>query len=159
MGRPATDTKVLQLRGTYRKDRHAKREQKPTGDALTELPRCPKVLDSIAKAVWQRAGTELVRRRVLTLGGLDDFAAYCATVARAVRAETRLTEAGGDTYVTATGYERPRPEVAIAREAWAEARQYARATGLTPNGSGPAGGVEIPPADADEDFLFGQKSE
>jgi P27 family predicted phage terminase small subunit len=146
------------MRGTYRKDRHALPVLAASPDALTELPLCPKIFDAIAKAVWRRTGEELIARRVLTGASLYPFSRYCANVAKAIRAEKLIATQGG-TYNTPTGYPRTRPEVAQARDAWADAREFERDFGILPTGSSGAPAESAPQTgDADEDFLFGTKT-
>jgi P27 family predicted phage terminase small subunit len=55
---------------------------------------------------------------------------YCAAYARAVRAERSLAK-GSLTVMTAQG-RIPRPEVNIAKQAWAEMRAFAVKLGATP---------------------------
>ena len=67
------------------------------------------------------------------LGSIDlkSLEGYCASYARAVAAEQALEEAGT---LVQSGKEglKPRPEIATARNAWAEMRLFAAKLGATP---------------------------
>lgn len=158
-GPPQTPAKVLQLRGTYRKDRHAPQAPAASGEAgkpLTKLPNAPKGFDGVAKATWLRAGEDLIARQLLHPGMLDQLAGYCWAVSRAVALERRIVELGGPTYTTPTGFSRIRPDVSAMESAWVEARKFALQLGLSATAIARQPAAEAPPADPDEDFLFSQ---
>lgn len=130
-GRPRTPTRVLQLRGTHRKDRHGTPEAEIQFAVLTELPPCPGFFDHVAAFEWQRVGPELVAKQLLTEVDLAAFSLYCLSVARVVECEKRLRD--GLTIMTPQGFIQARPEVSIARQCGVEVRKFAQEFGLTPS--------------------------
>lgn len=132
-GRPAKPTRLHLLDGTFRKDRHAERaDAEPQLDQLAKLPKCPGFLRGAGRAEWKRVGQELLDKRVLASADMAAFAGYCASLERAVEAEEVLREQGY-TLETPQGFEQARPEVSIARQAWAEVRKFAQEFGITPS--------------------------
>ena len=93
MSRPATPLSVLKLRGTYRPDRHMKREA--AGDLPTA--RCPQWLDPSARKVWRRLGPGLTRLGLLTSLDGPLFAVWCVTYAR-WQAALKTLDAEGPIY-------------------------------------------------------------
>jgi P27 family predicted phage terminase small subunit len=130
-GRPRTPTRVLQLRGTHRKDRHGSPESEPQFAVLTELPPCPGFFDDVASFEWSRVGPELVAKQLLTEMDLAAFTLYCLNVARVVACEKTLRL--GMTLLTPQGFIQARPEVSIARQCGVEVRKFAQEFGLTPS--------------------------
>ena len=156
-GPPQTPAKVLHLRGTFRKDRHGEPGAvSEPGQSLTEPPKPPKLFDGVAKAAWQRAGADLIARKLLPPSQLDQLAGYCLAVSRAITHERKLAELGGATYTTPTGYVRERPELGVMESAWMEARKFALQLGLSANALAREAAPEAPSVDPDEDFLFQQ---
>ncbi len=139
-GPPRTRTKVLQLRGTLRQDRHGGSSE-PEYTPLLALPPCPGFFDDIAALEWERVGPELVQKQLLTEVDLAPFTGYCLNVSRMVKAE-RAVQAKGLTYTTEFG-PKANPEVMIARQAGAEVLKFAKEFGLTP---GSRTRVQIPDA-------------
>jgi P27 family predicted phage terminase small subunit len=119
------------MRGTYRADRHADTSEHPQFDAVKKLPPAPPYLDKVGKGEWRRIGPQLLEQQLLTTADLAAFAAYCANVSRAVEAEQALRK-HGLTMLSPQGII-PRPEVNIAKAAWAEVRKFAQEFGLTPS--------------------------
>ena len=130
-GRPRTPTKVLQLRGTHRKDRHGDPESEVQFELLTELPPVPRFLDGIGRFEWYRLGPELIAKQLLTTVDLAAFTLYCVSVSRVVACE-RVLQEHGMTMFAMQGWI-PRPEVAIGRQAGAEVRKFCTEFGLTPS--------------------------
>lgn len=143
-GPPPTPTKVLQLRGTHRRDRHGDPADEVAFGQLTALPPAPGFLDRMGKAEWKRVGPELIEKGLLSEGDLAAFTAYCANVSRAVAAE-KVLKREGLTFETAQGFLMPRPEVAIARQCWHQVRQFSQEFGLTPSARARVRGA-APPA-------------
>jgi P27 family predicted phage terminase small subunit len=131
-GRPRTPTRVLQLRGTHRKDRHGSPEAEIQFAVLTELPPCPGFFDDVARYEWDRVGPELVAKQLLTEMDLAAFTLYCLNVARVVACEKVINQEGM-TIRTPQGFELARPEVSIARQCGVEVRKFAQEFGLTPS--------------------------
>ena len=115
------------LEGTYRPDR-ARNEPKP--ELVSEVVAPPAWLSREGAAVWRRAVPVLMELQLLSVLDLDALGAYCAQVGRAKKAEALLRRHG--LTVEVKGRLQRRPEIAIAKEAWAEARRWAQEFGLTP---------------------------
>jgi P27 family predicted phage terminase small subunit len=130
-GPAPTPTKVLQLRGTFRQDRHGDPASEPELELLTVLPKAPRFLGSAGRWEWHRIGPELIERGLLAKADLAAFAGYCASLSRAVDADN-VIRLEGATMRCLQG-EIARPEVAIARTSWAEVRKFAQEFGLTPS--------------------------
>lgn len=131
-GPQPTPTRILQLRGTYRKDRHGDPADQPQLEELEALPPPPGFFDTVAAFEWDRIGHELVAKRVLCKADLAAFTGYCCSVSRAVNADRAVMKLGS-TMVTPQGFEMARPEVAIAKQAWSEVNKFAREFGITPS--------------------------
>lgn len=131
-GRPRTPTRVLQLRGTHRKDRHGDPAQETQFALLTELPAPPGFLDAVAVFEWERIGPELVEKQLLTHMDLAAFTLYCLNISRVVACE-KVIGLLGMTITTPAGFEQARPEVAIARQCGVEVRKFCQEFGLTPS--------------------------
>jgi hypothetical protein len=105
-GPPPTPTRVLQLRGTYRPDRHADPSAEPSSAPLKALPPCPAVLGAAGKLEWARVGAWLVANEMLSEPDLSMFATYGPP-----RAPSGFSIGGGGrptpvlwTPITVTGY-------------------------------------------------------
>lgn len=131
-GRPRTPTRVLQMRGTFRADRHGDPTTEIQLEPVTGLPNPPHFFDAIAAFEWNRIGHELIEKGLLTQGDMGAFTMYCLNCARVAACEVIL-KARGMTYITDQGYEMARPEVSIARQCGAEVRKFAQEFGLTPS--------------------------
>ena len=116
------------LEGTYRRDRDA--GPTLTVPPLDEVPAPPAWLSDAAKTEWRRMATELLQLGVLSTIDLKVLEGYCAAYGRAVRAE-KATAKDSLTMLTPQG-RIPRPEVNIAKQAWAEMRAFAVKLGATP---------------------------
>lgn len=129
-GPAQTHSRILQLRGTHRKDRHGTPGLEPGYAPLLALPPVPGFLDEIGAYEWGRVGTELVAQQLLTEVSLAAFTGYCMNVERMVAAH-REVAADGITTETEFG-PKAHPAVMIARQAGAEALKFAKEFGLTP---------------------------
>ncbi|MBA3852921.1 MAG: phage terminase small subunit P27 family [Gemmatimonas sp.] len=130
---PAPQPRALKLlKGTFRPDRDG---GMPDPEALVEIPKAPAYLSTDAKREWKRVCAELIALGVLTNLDLAALEGYCTAYGRAVTAERSLKKSGKGiralTMLTPQGWI-ARPEVAIAKAAWAEARRFAQEFGITP---------------------------
>ena len=133
-GRPPKPLQLHVLDGTFRPDRHgAAAAAAPELEKVTRLPNAPAFLGAVGKREWRRIGQELLDKEVLTKADMATFAAYCASLDRAIGAERALQLAGSYTLMTPQGFEQARPEVSIARQSWAEVRKFAQEFGITPS--------------------------
>jgi P27 family predicted phage terminase small subunit len=142
-GPARTRTKVLRLRGTFRKDRHGAGAE-PEYSPLAELPEAPGFFDDVALFEWNRVGVELVAKRLLTEVDLAPFTAYCLNVARMVKAE-REVQKDGLTVLGPMGI-KAHPSVLIGRQCGAEVLKFAKEFGLTPASRTRVSVPEAPPA-------------
>jgi P27 family predicted phage terminase small subunit len=132
-GRPPKPTHLHILDGTYREDRHGDAAANaPALEPVTTLPDAPDWLGDDGVVEWKRVGQELLEKNVLTLADLPSFAGYCASLERAIGAE-RALQHGDYVITTPAGFGQARPEIAIARQAWAEVRKFAQEFGMTPS--------------------------
>jgi P27 family predicted phage terminase small subunit len=130
-GPAQTPTRVLQMRGTFRKDRHGNPDTEPAFELVTEMPPPPGFLDDVAVMEWKRVGPELVEKQLLTVADLAAFTLYCLNVARVVEAERMILRDGITTW--SPGGMKAHPAVLIARQSGAEVRKFAQEFGLTPS--------------------------
>lgn len=131
-GRPRTPTRVLQLRGTHRADRHGSPDAEVQFAPLAALPPAPIAFDNMARFEWQRIGPELIAKQLLTDVDLGAFTMYCFNVSRVLACEEHL-KTFGMTIMTPQGFVQARPEVSIARQCGVEVRKFAQEFGLTPS--------------------------
>ena len=90
-GRPRKPTKLLEIQGTRRNDRHGKRSD---ATLQNEVPEPPNWLGAEARAEWDRLTGHSQYRRALTLIDRGMLAVYCDLWGRYVEgvgAEKRLT--------------------------------------------------------------------
>ncbi len=130
-GRKAVPTHIKLLRGNPGKRALNKREPKPARG----VPRMPAHLSRRAKAAWKSIGPALDAMGVLTLADAKALELLCDVYAE-YRAAREVTERDGLTYETfgPTGsMTRPRPEVAIASDAWRRMASMLREFGMTPS--------------------------
>jgi P27 family predicted phage terminase small subunit len=153
---PRIPNNAKRLKGTYRPSRDNRRAPKPAPGA----PLPPEWLGPAALPRWAELVEQLEVSRVLTkadrtaLGlladALSEYVAHRATV-----------EQEGATYVKGSRgrstLKRPRPEVALAREARRDAVRLLEAFGLTPASRNRVEAVAAPEADEHEMFLFGER--
>ena len=131
-GRPPVPTRVLELRGTYRKDRHGDPADQPDVEIVEELPPPPGFLDDVATMEWNRVGPDLVKNQLLATVDLAAFTLYCLNISRVVACE-RLIAREGMIVLTPFGQQQAHPGVAMARQCGAEARKFAQEFGMTPS--------------------------
>jgi P27 family predicted phage terminase small subunit len=131
-GPARTPTKVLQLRGTYRKDRHGDPAGEPEFELVTEMPPPPGFLDEMAAFEWHRVGPELIEKQLLTVADMAAFTLYCINVSRVVACEREIAK-DGLTIETPQGFLQAHPMISVGRQAGAEVRKFAQEFGLTPS--------------------------
>jgi P27 family predicted phage terminase small subunit len=130
-GPSQTPTRVLQMRGTYRKDRHGDPNTEPEFELLTEMPPPPIVLDGIGRFEWHRVGPELIAKQLLADVDLAAFTLYCMNISRVIAAERMIADEGLTTWSQSGA--KAHPAVMIARQAGAEVRKFAQEFGMTPS--------------------------
>jgi P27 family predicted phage terminase small subunit len=128
-GPAPTPTRVLELRGTFRGDRHGGVEPKPA--APRKVPPAPKHLGDEARRIWKRLAKELLELELLTGVDLVALEGYCVTYERAIAAEA-IVASEGRTVATAQGRKR-HPELLTAEKARADLRRYDQEFGFTPS--------------------------
>jgi P27 family predicted phage terminase small subunit len=100
--------------------------------ASIEVP--PVLIDEIAIAEWQRVAPMLARNGSLTALQQTLLVGYCATLAKAMRAEDVVAREGAY-YEVKTGsggmMMRRHPAVIDAEKSWNALRQFARQLGIT----------------------------
>lgn len=133
---------MLQLRGTFRKDRHGDPNTEPEFELVTEMPPPPGFLDDVARMEWNRVGPELIEQQLLTVADMAAFTLYCLNVSRVVAAERMVASEG----MVVEGMHGPKahPAVLIARQAGAEVRKFAQEFGLTPSARTRVKGAAVP---------------
>jgi P27 family predicted phage terminase small subunit len=122
---------VLQLRGTFRADRHGKPGTEPVYPPLDAVPPAPGFLDELGAFEWERVGRELVAQHILTEVALGTLTGYCVNASHMVQAR-RDVLANGIVVTTALGEKKANPAVMIARQAGAEMLKFAKELGITP---------------------------
>lgn len=140
--------------GTFRADRDPGQTLRVA--PLKKCPAAPSWLSDIGKKEWRRMAKDLMGANGLGAIDLKSLEGYCASYARAVAAELALEKAKTLVQDGKEGL-KPRPEIATARNAWAEMRLFASKLGATP---ADRTRVKVPAADAErtdqaESFLFG----
>jgi P27 family predicted phage terminase small subunit len=155
-GRPPKPTALKLLTGNPGKRAINRAEPKPA-KAKKGSRRVPAWLSPDGKREWKRVVPELERLGLLTK--IDDGAleGMCAAYARALEAD-RHVKNGGLTVMTDKGFVLQNPAVAISRLSWTQYRQFASEFGLTPGSRTRIRTTDQkPPADPDDEFLFGKK--
>lgn len=137
--------KELEFRGSHRAKGRMADEESAAAEAcpLTVLPPAPAFLGAISRFEWSRVGNLLVDQRKLAEGDLGAFTGYCVNVGRAADAEAVIRVKGMT--LQAFGGEMLRPEIAVAKAAWAEVLKFSKEFGLTPAARAK---VKTPPAPA-----------
>lgn len=147
-GRPRKPAELKVLQGTARPDRENATEPKPVIGASD----CPAWLDATARGEWQRMAPALERLRILTEIDTAALAAYCQAYADHQWAAKRLQKLG-KVYQTKTGFYRPRPEVAMQRDAAVRMKAFLVEFGLTPASRSRVHAQEPEQRDPFADFL------
>lgn len=127
-GPPPQPTRLQVLKGNPGKRKVKRAEPKPR--ALP--PEMPDMLSERAQEVWKETLAELERMDLVTIVDGPTLAAYCQAVAEIEECDRALAEKGM-TYVTPTGFIRPRPEVQIRQMAFQRMIAAAGRFGLTPS--------------------------
>ena len=129
-GRPNEGTKIKELRGTLRKDRHG---DGPVAFTTVSEVDTPAMLSESAKKEWEVITSELIKAGVLQSVDLTILAAYCQEIADYWDLREILQDKGY-TYETEKGYVGQRPEVAMMRKALEMATKIGIRFGVTPVG-------------------------
>ena len=127
-GPPPIPTKLKRLRGNPGK--HALNEREPQPDSA--IPTRPGWLLPEAKREWNRVVPGLNKLGLLTALDRGAIAGGCQWWAMFVDAVKDI-EANGTTFMTDTGYQGPRPSVAMALKSWQQYLAFAARFGLTPS--------------------------
>ncbi|GGN59386.1 phage terminase small subunit P27 family [Oceanobacillus indicireducens] len=90
----------------------------------------PSWLDNMAKTEWKRV-LPLIDHDTFSEVDLKALEAYCQAYAKWKRSETILMKKGY-TFETPNGYVQQRPEVSIAKDAFASMQTIAKELGFTP---------------------------
>lgn len=128
-GPAPTPASVLQMRGTYRGDRHAGEEI--SIPKLTQLAAPPDEFSPLAQKLWREKVLLLMELDLLTDADLASLEGYVLAHERAIEAE-RVIARDGRTVTTAQGMKR-HPELITAEKARADMRRYETEFGLTPS--------------------------
>jgi P27 family predicted phage terminase small subunit len=127
-GRKPRPTKLKILEGEKNKNRINRLEPKP----VTLKATCPRYLNDVAKAAWNRLYPELHSMGLMAKIDRDALAAYCQAYARYVKYE-RIVAEKGELYKTAAGNVIISPALAVANRALEQMRQFMAEFGLTPS--------------------------
>jgi len=164
-GPAPTPVKVLQLRGTYRKDRDAPNPVDPPRPA--KPPSCPSWFGmdvegerDVEWARYARSEYRRLSRKLLDLGLLtevdrDALLAYCDAVGRWRYWRAELGRLGSWNQITESGYVAPRPEVSYMNKALEDMRRWGALFGLSPSDRRNVSATPKQEADTAADFLFG----
>ena len=147
MGRPKTPTVLKVVKGTQRKDRANPSEPKPKAATKDEAP--PDWLSLAATPWWHRVRPLLLQMKVLTQADPVALGLLCDALAEYVAARDAVV-AGGPTYEVESKFGltiRPRPEVAMAQDAWRRAKLMLTEFGLTPASRAKVSAEDVGPAD------------
>jgi P27 family predicted phage terminase small subunit len=128
-GPAPTPSNILQMRGTYRADRHAGAETE--APKLTESPAPPDEFSPLAQRLWREKAKLLIELDLLTDADLASLEGYVLAHERAIEAE-RVVAIDGRTVPTSQGIKR-HPELVTAEKARADMRRYETEFGLTPS--------------------------
>lgn len=140
---------LKKAQGTYRPDRAPKSEVKPTPG----IPDCPKYLDAIARAEWNRIVPELAKLDLLTKVDGAVLEGFCANYSAAVKFQALADK---KPIVKTPFGPKTNPAVTEARKAWALCRQFGAELGLSPSArTRVEGKPKEKEEDKDEGFLFG----
>lgn len=134
MGRPATPTAVLALRGSWRAKA---RPHEPQVKAA--LPPAPSWLSPTAKREWKKLARELAPLGMLTEIDQAAFALFAEALGQYLEAKEMIygnpkkgMQGTGLITMTQHGSETIHPAVRIMQDAWMRALRAAREFGLTP---------------------------
>ncbi len=130
-----------------------KRASRPrTKPKTAGVPSPPSGLDRVALAEWRRVVPLLEAEGLLSRLDRGMLAAYCATYARMLAAETALADGAPLVGRGSHGGMQPRPEARIARDSAALLVQLGNALGLSPAGRARLGAGEPPRLESGSDF-------
>ena len=158
-GPAPTPAKILQLRGTYRKDRDAPNPVDPPKPARP--PACPTWFSAdvpwgkLARAEYRRLSRELLDLGLLAEIDRDSLLLLCDALGRFRYWRAELGRLGTWNQVTESGYVMPRPEVSYMNRAIDDVRKFAALFGLSPSDRRNVSATPKQETDAAADFLFG----
>ncbi len=121
------------------------------------IPTRPEWLLPEAKREWNRLVPQLATLGLLTLLDRGAIAGGCQWWAMFVDAVKDI-EANGTTFETDTGYQGPRPSVALAIKSWQQYLAFCSRFGLTPSDRSRLRIPEKASADPFSEFLSGKSS-
>lgn len=124
-----TPTGLKIASGTHRADRHG--AVKDTQGGVISLPEPPETLGDAGRTAWVRFGTVAESLGLLEPRFLGALERLCDAYDRLAWASEDIG-AKGRVQLSETGYECPRPSVAIEKEARDEIRRYLIEFGWTP---------------------------
>ena len=127
-GPKPTPTRILKMRGTFRRDRRPKVELTPE----PAVPDPPEWLAGDALVEWQRITPELARLGILTKLDLAALAGYCQAWGQWVAAQAKLA-AIGPVVKAPSGYPILNPWLTISNKALQQVQRLAAELGLTPS--------------------------
>lgn len=106
----------------------------PEAPAPTEKkkPVMPPGLDARAQREWRRVAPLLFELNLLTKLDTINLAIYCQLISNLERYEKILSESG-ETYMTPSGFIKPRPEYNMKENTLKEIRQFTKFFGLSPD--------------------------
>ena len=137
-------TKLKLLRGNPGKRPLPKGEPQPAAC----IPTRPEWLLPEAKREWNRIVPELYRLGLLTVVDRAELAAYCQSWAMYVDAVLDIRE-NGTTFETQTGYQGPRPSVALMVKMMDKILAFAARFGLSP---ADRSRVKLPQVEEEDEF-------
>lgn len=128
-GRPPTPTAKLQLRGSFRKDRHGAR-----GDVGIESAKidCPAWVSASAKEHWDDIATVLAGMQVSTIADRGAMVLLVDAVAQYIAARN-IVDLEGVTAIGSEGNTIVHPAVRVRDAAWARALKAMGQFGMTPS--------------------------
>ncbi len=145
-GTKPKSTSIKLLEGVTRKDRLNLNEPKPR----PLMPECPKWLDKVGKAEWDRKSKELYDMGVLTIVDDTFLGLYCHMYSIIVECKKIIDEAGGIEKYTKDRNSQTQPVVSMMWKAIDNLKSFGASLGMSPSSRER---IEIKP-NADEDSVM-----
>lgn len=119
--------------GGFRNSRHAAREKAELKPELLTVKnsRCPADLSEAAKKEWRKLVPELIKLKVVSTLDIPALRRYCEYVTQWESCRL-VIQSKGQTYTTASGQIKPRPEINIMFQSSREILNLAAQFGCTP---------------------------
>lgn len=158
-GRPPKPTKLKLLEGNPGKRALPKNEPTPPIAAGEIEP--PRLLQGNALAAWQRLAPILQGMQVLSVADLEKLAMGCEALGDYLDLRARIKKVGrvySTLTVTGSRVYRPRPEVAMATDAWKKASSILSEYGLSPSARAKVQKITDDEKDPFAEFLKGGQS-